>query len=108
MGSLLAHLRVFGYIRAMKTLALCAVLLASPAAAAKAPDIKLPAVQNAPVSKIGGLADLKGKVVFLEFLATWCAPCVAGIPHLNRVIDAVKGEPGGGRAGAGGPAGGGE
>lgn len=77
----------------MKTLALCAVLLASPAFAAKAPDIRLPVVQNAPVTKIGGLADLKGKVVFLEFWATWCGPCVAGIPHVNRVIDSVKGEP---------------
>lgn len=83
----------------MKTLTLCAVLLAaiaslsSPAAAAKAPGIKLPVVQNAPVSKLGGLSDLKGKVVFLEFWATWCGPCVAGIPHMNRVIDAVKGEP---------------
>jgi uncharacterized protein (TIGR03435 family) len=45
------------------------------------------------MTKIGGLAELKGKVVFLEFWATWCQPCVAGIPHVNRVIDAVKGEP---------------
>ena len=93
-GTILAHLRVIGYIRKMKTLTLCAVLLAAPAAAApKAPNIKLAVIQNAPVPKIGGLADLKGKVVFLEFWATWCQPCVAGIPHVNRVIDALKGEP---------------
>jgi uncharacterized protein (TIGR03435 family) len=84
----------------MKNLALCAVLLAAiaslsaPAAAApKAPALKLAAVQNAPVAKLGSLAELKGKVIFLEFWATWCAPCVAGIPHMNRVIEAVKGEP---------------
>ena len=78
----------------MKTLTLCAALLAGPAAAApKAPNFKIAAVQNAPVKKIGGLADLKGKVVFLEFWATWCTPCVAGIPHVNRVIDSLKGEP---------------
>jgi uncharacterized protein (TIGR03435 family) len=79
----------------MKTTALLAALLAAaPAfAAPKAPNFKIARVQNAPVSKIDGLADLKGKVVFLEFWATWCQPCVAGIPHVNRVIDSLKGQP---------------
>jgi uncharacterized protein (TIGR03435 family) len=78
----------------MKITTLCLALLAAPAfAAPKAPNFKIARVQNAPVSKINGLADLKGKVVFLEFWATWCQPCVAGIPRTNRLIDALKGEP---------------
>lgn len=31
------------------------------------------------------LADLKGKVVVIEFWATWCPPCRESIPHLNQL-----------------------
>ncbi len=31
------------------------------------------------------LADFKGKVVILDFWATWCPPCKEGIPHLNQL-----------------------
>ena len=32
-------------------------------------------------------AALKGKATVLEFWATWCAPCVEAIPHLNELAD---------------------
>ncbi|MFI5363075.1 MAG: TlpA family protein disulfide reductase [Elusimicrobiota bacterium] len=77
----------------IKAFLLAAALAVPSFAAPKAPDFKIARVLNAPVSELKGLAGLKGKVVYLEFWATWCAPCVAGIPHMNRLVDAFKGEP---------------
>jgi uncharacterized protein (TIGR03435 family) len=37
--------------------------------------------------------SLQGKAVILEFWATWCAPCIAQIPHLNELVNEFEDEP---------------
>ena len=36
--------------------------------------------------------DLKGKVVLVDFYATWCEPCMESIPHLNELQAKYKGK----------------
>lgn len=39
------------------------------------------------------VADLKGKVVFINFWATWCGPCRAEMPSINVLYDKFKDNP---------------
>ena len=42
-----------------------------------------------PQGKVLDAQNLKGKVVFMNIWATWCAPCVAEMPNINKLYGNV-------------------
>jgi thiol-disulfide isomerase/thioredoxin len=95
----LLPLAVFGVIRATGTQAevsgrLGQVVLAS---GFKQPDLEVlkpekPAEELELVSldgKKARLSDFRGKVVFMNFWATWCGPCIAEMPGIQNLYNDV-------------------
>jgi thiol-disulfide isomerase/thioredoxin len=39
------------------------------------------------------ISDLKGKVVIVDFWATWCGPCIASMPGMKKMVNQYKDNP---------------
>jgi peroxiredoxin len=94
-------------VMAILAIVLCAALLFGGSFTAKAQDRPTPEQttlvkegQNAPAFEVEmfdgstvKLADLKGKVVLLNFWATWCPPCRAELATVEKeLIEKFKGQ----------------
>jgi len=52
----------------------------------QAPPLSLSQVLQSGANTHVTWRELRGKTVVLEFWGTWCAPCIADLPHLNELV----------------------
>ena len=64
-------------------------LWAHPEKGTPAPPLVFTQLLQAPLGARADWASLMGKLVVVEFWATWCSPCVASLPHLNQLADSL-------------------
>ena len=54
-----------------------------------APEFHVTALDGKPIA----MQDLVGKVVLIDFWATWCAPCRAALPKMQKIAQEFAGQP---------------
>ena len=86
--------------RALLLLLLAGLALPPGPAAAAEPDGKVMktvdlAFEGLPLADLAGkqwqVEDLSGKTWLVNLWATWCGPCMAELPHIQKLHDELKG-----------------
>ena len=90
MGTVLMHMNRLG----LAAFALAAVYClpasaATPTVGQPAPALTFTELLQAAADTKTDWPSLRGKVVVLEFWATWCAGCIEEIPHLNSLVQSL-------------------
>jgi len=93
-----ARAGLFAFVRTLLAILVAILLAAPPGARAQAlapwtggatPALDLRALDGVRHR----LADYRGRVVLVNFWATWCAPCRAEMPSIERLRRSLEGEP---------------
>lgn len=54
----------------------------------QAPEFTLPGVRENDVTVT--LSELRGDIVYVDFWASWCAPCLRSLPEVNTLYERYK------------------
>lgn len=86
-------LRNFTWRATLQGIALVLPLLGSMQAlaveeGALAPDFTLPGVR--PSDDTVQLSELQGRVVYVDFWASWCLPCLRSLPQINGLYEQYR------------------
>ena len=92
-------------LRSLVTVCFASLLLSLPLNTLAAPDRPQDAVAGAQIGKLAPdftltdvkgkkfkLSELRGKVVLINFWATWCPPCRAEMPSMEKLNTLLAGE----------------
>jgi len=75
------------FIQSLYLVLLLTFTLSSNAAKVEYPDVKLPELNS---GKTIDLKKLRGKVVYIDFWASWCGPCRQSMPKFNDLYNKLS------------------